>query len=1006
MNRDELMLDLRTHADLCQRLEEIAASYVPEWRFDRKNPDIGSALALIFTSQMADNIRRMNQLPEKYHTEFINLLGITLRPAHPASGIAIVEPMRGTVPGVALPRGTTLMADGKDGNSILFETTGDMYITNARIADIISISGTKGRIYSILGDLKQAQTVPQKMQETQEIPESVEQREQNISFRLFDYDEPGIEKNAILIYHTSVLATDTDTPVQVVFSEKNGVNIASKLADSENYRWSYFSDGEMYAFDSVEAEGETIILCRERESTAISTDGAEYHVICVEAINPVQGSMIVNDIRIASSQSSNAPGMILYNGEELDAEECMPFGETVSIFDECYICDEKVFSQQNATVTLSFELSYRKKTLNILAHQEAEELKVIKKKSRVVQYQVAQTSPQRIVLEYFNGQAWRKLANSHTWENLMDGTHSGEFNIVFTVPEDWKSVPINGYDGKSLRIRVVQADNCYLLPCEHTMPVLHNVSLSYVYENSWKQPQLLKTICGTQIKDCTKELLEGKTVAVFNTLAYPEASLYIGFDRPLEGSPISMLFEVEENVHFKMEDITFEYSTRTGFRPMKVIDGTDKFSNSGTILFMPPSDFAASEVEGKQRYWIRLCGEEAATQGYHTLIKNIRLNAVDIRNQQTQAEETFYVDTVVPDQTFHLAAKNILRADVFVNELGDHSRMQMRKLIEENPDDIRAEQNSIGEITEFFVRWTEVENFDRSQPTDRHYVIDRANSSLIFGDGVNVRIPQAKQGVAISVTPISCDGAVANLPAGAINGLFGNVLYVESVTNPVPTYAGSNLENLESARARGANIISGRRKLISQSDYLRAVRSFSSTIEKVKCLAGYDIEGHQDPSLITIAVMTDDYKTGAYSFKNIRDELLKHLLEGSDATVSAENLILSEPVYIEISVSVWVKADEAVRAFDIKNLIMDSISDFLDPLYGPGRSGWDIGNLPTENQIKMLLQSLQFNGVISRIITVGRYTDKKGTHEVSLDQMPDTPFAIGVNGEHNVYIEF
>ncbi|MBQ2830884.1 MAG: hypothetical protein IJF15_07730, partial [Oscillospiraceae bacterium] len=91
MKRKELTLDPRTQTDLCRRVEELAASYTPEWRFDRDDPDIGSTLALIYASQMAENIRRMNQLPEKYHTEFVNMLGLTLKPAYPASGTVVVE---------------------------------------------------------------------------------------------------------------------------------------------------------------------------------------------------------------------------------------------------------------------------------------------------------------------------------------------------------------------------------------------------------------------------------------------------------------------------------------------------------------------------------------------------------------------------------------------------------------------------------------------------------------------------------------------------------------------------------------------------------------------------------------------------------------------------------------------------------------------------------------------------------------------------------------------------
>ena len=54
----------------------------------------------------------------------------------------------------------------------------------------------------------------------------------------------------------------------------------------------------------------------------------------------------------------------------------------------------------------------------------------------------------------------------------------------------------------------------------------------------------------------------------------------------------------------------------------------------------------------------------------------------------------------------------------------------------------------------------------------------------------------------------------------------------------------------------------------------------------------------------------------------------------------------------------------------------------------------------------MLLQSLRFQGRVQRMIAVARYVDRSGIHETGLDQMPATPFAIGISGEHHVYIEF
>lgn len=1005
MRHKELMLDRRSRNDLCRRMEELAASYTPEWRFDRKNPDIGSTLALIYANQMEDNIRRMNQLPEKYHTEFVNLLGLNLKPSYPSSGVVVVDLLRGTVPGVALPRGSRLMAEQADGEPVLFETMGDVYITNAQMTDVLSISGTKGKIHALSGELKAAALMPKETLQTEE--EKEEWQEEILPpFALFDYEKTGIQQNAVMLYHRNAFGMEPGIPIQLRIVTPEGRCLAEELTNKAQWRWSYYSQEGLKPFEQVSVQGEVIVLQREEISTPVNVQGISYHLICLEAVQAVSTSVTVGDIRISSEKAPAPPACFLHAGEELDCQACMPLGETASVFEECYICDDQVFSQQDATIRLSFSLSNKRKMMQLTVQQERDELKIIKRKPRAVQYETVTTSPQRVALEYYNGQVWRRLPGSSDWETLFDGTKSGEFEIAFLCPSDWASVPIQGYQGRCIRLRVTQADNCYLLPCEHTMPQLENVRVSYRYEGTWKQPQVLHTICGTQKRDQTRTLMEGEATTILRPLPYPEASLYLGFDRPMEGAPVSILFDVEENVHFHMEPVVFEYSTRTGFKQMKVIDKTENFSRAGTVLFMPPADFAPIEVEGIRRWWLRLRGEEKALEGYHPIIKSIRLNAVDIRNQQTHPEESFYVETPTPNMTFPLAARNILSAEVFVSEMDQLSRHQMRELLEECPGDVKAEYDFLGEITAFYVRWTEVDSFDQSKSGDRHYMIDRARNVLVFGDGVHARLPHAQYGPAVLVRAVSCDGARGNVPEGAINSFYGNVMYVERVRNPMATFAGSDLEDLDSARRRGADILCSRGRLISENDFTRAVSAFSGTIEKVKCMAGYDIDGQPDPFRITIAMMTRDYVEGAHAFNNIREPLKRRLLDGCDATVTQECLVLSEPIYIEISVSVWVKVQDASRSFEVQELILEKVRRFLDPLPSPGHGGWEIGILPTENQLKMLLQSLRFQGQVGRIIMVGRYVDKNGVHEASLDQLPRSPFAIGVNGDHKIYVEF
>lgn len=996
----------RMQVQLEQRIRELAASYTPEWKFDTDEPDIGSVLALIFAGQMAENRRRMGRLPEKYHTEFINLLGLGLKSARPAVGMVTAQLLQETVPGVRLPHNTRLMADSEGGTPVLFETTHDIYLTNARLTDILSISGALGRIIPLRGALQPVKTL-------EPVPEQDEQEMQQepawSGVSLFDYDRPGVEHNALLLYHKSVFGGDRGQPLQIYLQTENAEQDAKEFCNSERWRWSYYNGSRLQAFASAKASKSVITLERENDEQAdTDTLGAPCQLICLEALTPVKHAVMIDDIRVASLHQKKAPAFILNDGQVLQAAECMPFGQTVSVFDECYFCDDVVFSQREAQITLSFRLTSRTKHMELTTQQIADDLKIIKRKPVMVQYQSARTAPQRVIFEYYNGQGWRPLSCTNSWDKLFDGSYGGEYEITFLCPSDWMSVPIEGYEGKSMRIRVVQADDCYLLPCDHVMPVLHDVTLSYRYEWPWKQPQSVKTVVGTQCDDQTKSFLEGRGLTAFRPLDEPPACLYLGFDRPIEGGPVSLWFDVEEQVRFRTCPMTFEYATRHGFREMKVVDETNRFAHSGQILFVPPSDFAPHEVEGIERWWLRIRADEDALSAFHPKLLDIRINAVKIENRQTHPEEEFYISAAVPNMSFTLSAKNILYANVFVSEMGRLSPEEMRAMITHAPEDVRVEYDFLGKISSFYVRWTEVENFMRSKAHDRHYVLDRLNRRLIFGDGVHVRIPQVQRNgqPAILVQEVSCDGEAGNVPAGAIDRFYGNVLYVNSVTNPHAVYAGSDLEKMESIHRRGADFFSSRGRLVTQRDFVRAVEAYSSSIGKVKCLMGYAADGTPCPGAVTIVIMTKDYAQGSGAFYHLCEPLRRELLERCEATLSSEQLMITEPMYVEINVSVWGKAVSQTNTFEMQDQIEQAIRRFLEPMESVGHRGWKIGQLPTEKQIKMVLYALNLSGQIERLLVVARYTDSKGAHEVTLDRLGPLPCAIAVNGTHKVSIEF
>ncbi len=998
------LIDPRGVSQLRERFAELSASYVPEWRFDPESPDAGTALALIFINQMADNIGRLNRLYGKYHTEFANLVGVNLLPAVPARGIAVLQLASDTVEGVALASGAKLLGQGKNGESIIFETLSDIYVTGARLRDLVAISPRLGKIIPIMNGPQPARLLSVTASSGEEAPLE-EISYSPAPFSPFDFDNDGIEKNAVLIYHSSILRAGQGMSIRIKALSKDGKNLAEDFANPEEYELLLYSENGFVTPDSVSLEDGALSLSHKDESKFLDDGG---YVLCIEKKTAPQDDIILSEVRLCTLCGETPPAFVMHNSDEQLVDKFLPFGETAALYDECYIGDDRLFSQQGADINLSFHLSSQQKLVTFTPKQEEAELKVIKRKPRAILFDTADTCPEKVSFEYYNGIGWKNLSLKSELSSLFDGSFEGTFNIDFVCPDDWQPITNGGFSARMLRMRILQADNCYLQPCIHTMPVITDLRIKCSYEGEWKLPQRLETICGTIKRNLTDKVLSRKDFPAFSPLPYGCDAVYMGLDEKPKGAPVSFLFDMAESVLPNTSPLTLEYSTISGFKPLKAIDGTRGLARSGTVLVLPPNDFAAFPVEGVSRFWLRLTdtsGPSPKRSRFRPLIKRLLMNAVDIINRETLPEEDFFIDVSSPNMVFPLAAKNVYKAKVYVSEMPLHSPAAMEQMARQMPDRVRIVYDFLGNITSFFVLWDEVESFDVSRPGDRHYIIDRAESSVIFGDGVHVMIPPAQSGAAFTVSALCCDGQAGNLPAEAVSSVFEGGLFLGEVYNPIATYGGSDLESVMSAQNRAASIVCGRNCLVSEVDFIREIHSYSDAIEKVACISGLDIWGRQSPGTITIAVMLCDYSDGAHSFAGLHDGLKARLLSRCEATVSPEDMNLCEPSYVRVSVDIWIQVENASHSFEAQNLILDSIRDFLDPLAREGREGWEMGVLPTDTQLRQMLHSLRFEGRITKFIVTARYIDESGAHETDLDHLPKNPFSIAINGEHRVFME-
>ncbi len=1001
--------------DTEKQIEKLAAQYVPEWHYDPSDPDIGTTIAKLFTVGMNENIGMLENMPELYHAEFVNMLDISLRPAKPAGSMVRFDLVENTVPGTFVRRGTRLISEdtAPDGAPILFETDRDIYVTNSRITDIFMTDREERTVVPLLGRFESAKIVEGN---TEEQPEEEEGAGEPVTMETFRpksvkpfvlFAETGnIARSVMILYHESVFDVE-DEPILIRISGNPDLN--EGIRDGA-YVFRYYTEKGFLDFDTMElfADQETFLLMKHEPNKKVELNGTEYALVILEAQKPVTEEQSVKSIKLASKGGPAAAQFVSDGTADLDAGEFNPFSDTLSVYNECYIGHDLFFSKGGSRVRVTFDVSYKEHGLYLTKQEEESALKIVKRKPKVIASDIpAHAWADEIILEYFNGTGWRKLKCDHDMTQLFARESVGTYEISFICPSDWVSSDSGPFTGRSIRMRLLKSDNCYLRPGIHHYPHISGLKITFSYEESFMDPGRLFTITGTKKLEVSEYLKKDDPIPVFYPGDYTDDALYIGFDNKVEDGPVSIYFGLEDVSNQNALQCRFEYSTIRGFRQMKVVDYTGDFSRSGAVMFVPPSDFHSMELEGKRRFWIRVVRGKIHDLNENRLflprIRDISINIVSVSNIITGTEQDFYIDDPEPNMHFALGTRNILDAEVWVNERGSLSRDEMNRLLAERPDEVVAEYNMLGDVSAFYVKWNEADSF-LNIPDRRRYTLDRLSNELIFSDSVKADIPRVTDDIAFKVRTRVSDGQYGNVGEGKITETVGPGLYIDRVNNPVRAYGGSSMETVEEALRRGANILHGRNRLVSVDDYIWTILNFSDSIDKAACIVGETIDGGKNPADISFVLLMKDFKDGSFSFHRIAAALKNELLSASEIAILPDRINITEPIFVSVSVSVWAEINEMDDSFETQNLIMEVLQEYFDPISSKDRYGWEIGVMPKRAQILMRLGALKSRAVIRKTTMVVHYKDHTGEHEMDLNDLKISPFMVCRTGNHHVHV--
>lgn len=992
---------------MTDKIQKLAASYTPEWTFDTGYPDIGTAIGLVYADQSEETLTAMANIAERYHTEFVNFLDLSLLPAKPAKSVCLLSLLGDTITGTHVPKNTKLTASLMDREDVIFETDHSLYVTGSRLTDVFMTSAETGRITPLKGRYVEPVFVEKDYPEDwDEDPEGVVNLPEMKPFNLFN-EQRTIGDDAILFYHRSLFDVVNEEKIYVRLEEAE--ELYNLILEGKRGFY-YYTGGKLQPVDGVEEEGDgcTLKITASKPFDKITIDETDYSLLVLRTEEPVTTVNTASDVVFASKGDAKPAVLVTDGNTDMNPRSFMPFVGDLSLYSEIYIGCDDYFAKGDSRAKVSFNLSFVERQLSISREEEDKSLKIIKRKPKILHMDVpVSVYAQEIVVEYYNGIGWTVLPCENDLTGLFADGQSRKVEFSFTVPEDWEPTTEGSATGRYLRIRLLKADNCYLRPAIHYMPLMEDLDIEYSYRDSYVPAEKVVAIRDLDKSDITYSFSSAeKPYALFSPSNNHMDALYLGFDKRIEEGPASIFFRMNEDNRFAELKCRFEYSTSKGFNAMKVVDHTDSFTKTGTIMFVPMPDMERVEIEGKKRYWIRIvCSNKNVDKdALLPKILSIDPNAVMVSNIETSETRDFYVDEVVPGMTFDLVERNILSADVWVNELGSLSSETMERMEQEMPGSIKCTKNDTGTYTSFYVLWEEVTNFLASD-SRRIYVLDRANHRLVFGDGIHADYPRVVDYVSFKVRIRRCVGSIGNVPENTITSSRGNIRFIGGITNPVKAYGGSDMESIPMALNRGANMLHSRDRLISVGDYERAIRGFSDSIDQVKCLVTTDTSAFSLPDKdIVLVLLMKDFGYGSFSFHQIKNQLKEFICQYCELTVSEDSIGIMEPIFVELSVDIWADILELEDSFELAPLVQQVLDDYLNPVSGEGSVGWSIGTIPRVSQIQMCLSSLKSRLTIRKVAVTAEYTDSTGIHTKDLAELEVMPYMVAKSGKHNVHI--
>lgn len=565
--------------------------------------------------------------------------------------------------------------------------------------------------------------------------------------------------------------------------------------------------------------------------------------------------------------------------------------------------------------------------------------------------------------EYWDAKvrAWVQLGQSsaaggaNAAHNFTDGTKAFTVDgtVKFDVPDTLSATEVGGRVQRWVRVRLAQGDY------GHEARYTAISATSFSFSDATLQPPSIASVRFGYTRAAGAAVPADLVVASDYALAVPDPAagsfepfppmedtdpaLHLGFSAPLPNAALTLYAHGDEEGVLPPPAVVWEYWDGARWAPLDARDETRGFTRAGIVTFLAPADLAAKDDFGLRAWWLRVRRVDAGGAGAR--VRTLLTNTMWASEGTAAVTETLGSSTGEPGLALYATRTPVLDGELV--EVFEPDVPPPAELAE-----LGAEAIAAGEPGGVWVRWTRVTDFVTSGPRDRHYTLDPVSGGVAFGDGRRGLVPPPGR-ASVRMRYRAGGGARGNRGAGEIADLKTAVPYVEAVTNHEPASGGSDVESLDSVRARGPRLLRHGERAVAAADVEDIATQAAPAVARTQAIPADGPANAGAVGVIVVPAAGDARpQPGAALLADVRAALVARLPATAELWVAG-------PGWVEVAVRVTLASESLDAAAEVQAAAGDRLTAFLHPLTGGADgTGWPFGRVPHDSDLIAALEAL------------------------------------------------